>query len=129
MTDRFWSGPARMNSRQASYCPILSPVSDGGGHAAGPGRPLPGAVQQHHRILGLPYDEVDPVTIIFAAQLRLRVLRRAEMVWARSHLRERIREVVAARESLLRLSLVRPALRRPIEGDGPRGGGVDGQGM
>ncbi|MFM8890026.1 MAG: hypothetical protein ACKOTB_00130 [Planctomycetia bacterium] len=68
------------------------------------------------------------MTIIFAAQMRLRRLRRSEMGRATPVLRERIREVVAARESLLLLSLVRPSMRRRGQGEGPGGIAGDGRG-
>jgi len=78
-------------------------------------------------VLGLSNDEADPVTIIFAAQMRLRRLRRSEMAQATPVLRERIREVVAARESLLLLSLVRSSMRR--RGPGEELGGIVGDGQ
>lgn len=52
-------------------------------------------------ILGLEPDEVDPVRIILAAQLRLRHCRHGQAAGSRSTGTE-VRRIVAARDSLLR---------------------------
>lgn len=52
-------------------------------------------------ILGLEPDEVDPVRIILAAQLRLRHCRHGQAAGSRSTGTE-VRRIIAARDSLLR---------------------------
>lgn len=71
------------------------------------GHPVFQRSKKPHRVLGLPSKEVDPVRIILAAQLRLRGLRRMNDRNLSSQKQDRIREVVAARESLLMLALLR----------------------
>lgn len=111
-----------MNLRKSAQYLLLSPASDGGGNASLPENLRPKPVRQPHRVLGLSHDELDPVTIIAAAQVRLRGLRRVEMERTTVPLRARILEVIAARESLLLLAAGRPSVRRHGVGDGKREG-------
>jgi hypothetical protein len=54
-----------------------------------------------HRLLRVSPHENDPVVIILAAQIQLRRWRRAEPGQSPSRIRQRIREITAARDSLL----------------------------
>lgn len=54
-----------------------------------------------HRLLRVSPHENDPVMIILAAQIQLRRWRRAEPGQSPSRIRQRIREITAARDSLL----------------------------
>jgi hypothetical protein len=54
-----------------------------------------------HRLLRVSPHENDPVRIILAAQIQLRRWRRAEPGQSPSNIRERIRKITAARDSLL----------------------------
>ena len=54
-----------------------------------------------HRLLRVSPHENDPVMIILAAQIQLRRWRRAEPGQSPSKIRERIRRITAARDSLL----------------------------
>ncbi len=54
-----------------------------------------------HRLLRVSLHENDPVMIILAAQIQLRRWRRAEPGQSPSKIRERIRRITAARDSLL----------------------------
>ncbi len=54
-----------------------------------------------HRLLRVSPHENDPVMIILAAQIQLRRWRRAEPGQSPSRIRERIRRITAARDSLL----------------------------
>ena len=56
---------------------------------------------QLHRLLRVSSHENDPVMIILAAQIQLRRWRRAEPGQSPSRIRQRIREITAARDSLL----------------------------
>ena len=54
-----------------------------------------------HRVLRISRRETDPVQIILAAQIQLRRWRRGEMGETPLQSRQRIREIVAARDSLI----------------------------
>jgi len=54
-----------------------------------------------HRLLRVSPTETDPVMIILAAQIQLRRLRRSEPGQSPSRIRRRIREIAAARDTLL----------------------------
>jgi len=54
-----------------------------------------------HRLLRVSPHENDPVMIILAAQIQLRRWRRAEPGQSPNRIRQRIREITAARDSLL----------------------------
>ena len=65
----------------------------------GPGRKV--NKTELHRLLRVSPHENDPVMIILAAQIQLRRWRRAEPGQSPSRIRQRIREITAARDSLL----------------------------
>ena len=54
-----------------------------------------------HRLLRVSPQENDPVMIILAAQIQLRRWRRAETGQSPSRIRQRIRQITAARDMLL----------------------------
>ena len=54
-----------------------------------------------HRLLRVSPQENDPVMIILAAQIQLRRWRRTEPGQSPSRIRQRIRQITAARDSLL----------------------------
>ena len=69
----------------------------------GPGRQAHKKVNKPelHRLLRVSPQESDPVMIILAAQIQLRRWRRAEPGQSPSRIRQRIRQITAARDSLL----------------------------
>ena len=69
----------------------------------GPGRQAQKNVRKPelHRLLRVSLQENDPVMIILAAQIQLRRWRRAEPGQSPSKIRQRIRQITAARDSLL----------------------------
>ena len=80
-----------------------------------------------HRVLRIPRHETDPVRIILAAHIQLRRWRRAEPGQSPSLVRQRIREIGAARDALIGRTvghdtvltqklLARRSLGRPIGG-------------
>jgi hypothetical protein len=81
----------------------------------GPGRQAhkKGNKTDLHRLLRVSPHENDPVTIILAAQIQLRRWRRAEPGQSPSRIRQRIREITAARDSLLMVQ-TRPHARKPV---------------
>jgi hypothetical protein len=66
-----------------------------------------------HRLLRVSADEHDPVMIILAAQIQLRRWRRAEPGKSPSRIRQRIREITAARDLLLKVQ-TRPHAGKPF---------------
>ena len=77
----------------------------------GPGRQAHKKVNKPelHRLLRVSPQENDPVVIILAAQIQLRRWRRAEPGQSASRIRRRIREITAARDSLLLVQTHAPA--------------------
>jgi len=65
------------------------------------GRGLKASKAEPHRLLRVSPGENDPVVIILSAQIQLRRLRRAEPGKSPSRIRQRIREITAARDLLL----------------------------
>jgi hypothetical protein len=65
----------------------------------GPGRKA--TQTEPHRLLRVSPHENDPVTIILAAQIQLRRWRRAEPGQSPNRIRQRVREITAARDMLL----------------------------
>ncbi len=85
------------------------------GHAGHAGPPSHGRKANHvkpHRLLRVSPHENDPVMIILAAQIQLRRWRRAEDGQSPSRIRQRIREITAARDSLLMVQ-TRPRTGKP----------------
>jgi hypothetical protein len=66
-----------------------------------------------HRLLRVSRTETDPVMIILAAQIQLRRLRRSEPGQSPSEIRRRIREIAAARDTLLMTKTRFEAGKRP----------------
>jgi len=60
-----------------------------------------------HRLLRIPSCETDPVMIILAAQIQLRRWRRMETAKSPAIARRRIRDIVAARDSLMERAVSR----------------------
>jgi hypothetical protein len=64
-----------------------------------------------HRVLGLRHGEGDPVSIIRAAQIRLRRWRRMHASVPAASWRRRVQLIVAARDDLLAQSVGRSSWR------------------
>lgn len=63
-----------------------------------------------HRVLRISRGETDPVQIILAAQIQLRRWRRGELGEKPLRIRQRIREIIAARDSLMATTRMQSAL-------------------
>lgn len=57
-----------------------------------------------HRVLRISRGETDPVQIILAAQIQLRRWRRGEPGETPLRIRQRIRQIIAARDSLMEIN-------------------------
>ena len=68
--------------------------------------------RQPHQVLQLDQQETDTLRIILAAQIQLRRWRRGEPGRPSFRSLQRIREIVAARESLLAQAVTRPRIPR-----------------
>lgn len=66
---------------------------------------------ESHRVLGLKNGEWDPVSIIRAAQIRLRRWRRLHASVPAASWRRRVQVIVAARDDLLAQSVSRSSWR------------------
>ncbi len=72
-----------------------------------------------HRVLRLPRSVRDPVRIILAAQIQLRRWRRPDQTTTAADSQRRVREIVAARDGLLREAL--PCVGRAKGVNSPNG--------
>ncbi len=63
-----------------------------------------------HRVLRISRGETDPVQIILAAQIQLRRWRRGEPGETPLMIRRRIRQIIAARDSLMAITRMRNAV-------------------
>lgn len=71
------------------------------------GRSPDAAIVEPHRILGLSRHETDTVQIILAAQIRLRRWRRLDPAAMPAKRRQRVHEIVGAREAMMRRAMLR----------------------
>jgi len=109
-------------SNNQPFCPVSQPQPDGS-QARFPG------VGEPHRVLQISRHETDTLRIILAAQIQLRRWRRGELGQTSFKRLQRIRAIVAARDSLLAMAVARNTIltqtRAPIAGGNAPSARVD----